>query len=63
MYIKGLAVKAMVYIMYEDCPVGIPSDYYVNVCREGYRDFSLDEYYLDKALRESKEAVYETKVS
>ena len=47
--------KAFVYIMHEDRPFGMPSAYYVNVCRIGYQDFGFDETYLFKALKKSKE--------
>ena len=48
--------KAFVYIMHEDRPLGIPSAYYIDVCRIGYQDFGFDETYLFKALKKSKEA-------
>ena len=44
------------YIMHEDRPLGIPSAYYIDVCRIGYQDFGFDETYLFKALKKSKEA-------
>ena len=49
--VNGQALKAFVYSMHEDRPHGIPSDWYVEICREGYRDFGLDEYYLNEAVR------------
>ena len=49
--------KAFVYIMHEDRPFGIPSAYYIDVCRIGYQDFGFDETYLFKALKKSKETV------
>lgn len=45
------------YIMHEDRPFGIPSAYYIDVCRTGYQDFGFDETYLFKALKKSKETV------
>lgn len=44
--------------MHEDRPFGIPSKFYVDVCRIGYQDFGFDETYLFKALKKSKEAVH-----
>ena len=40
-----------VYIMHEDRPFGVPSDYYVDVCREGYAAFGFDQGKLTEALR------------
>ena len=48
--------KAFVYIMHENRPFGIPSAYYIDVCRICYQDFGFDETYLFKALKKSKEA-------
>ena len=31
-----------VYIMHEDRKMGLPSMYYVQVCKDGYRDFGFD---------------------
>ena len=42
--------EAMVYIMRDDAPEGTPSPYYVEVVRQGYRDFGMDEKYLDESL-------------
>lgn len=38
-----------VYIMHEERPIGIPSNEYVRVCAEGYRDFGFDFAYLKDA--------------
>lgn len=32
----------IVYVMRDGAPYGIPSDYYMQVCREGYRDFGFE---------------------
>ena len=40
-----------VYIMHEDRPFGIPTRYYVDVCREGYDAFGFDQGILSEALR------------
>ena len=47
--------KAFVYIMHEDRPFGIPSDYYIDVCAEGYQAFRFDIAYLADAYYYSKE--------
>ena len=44
-----------VYIMHEDRQAGIPSKYYVDVCREGYDAFGFDQGKLTEALRFSAE--------
>ena len=47
-------LDCFVYIMHEERPFGIPSRYYVDRCREGYRDFGFDEKVLDRALSDTK---------
>ena len=44
-----------VYIMHEDRQAGIPSKYYMDVCREGYDAFGFDQGKLTEALRFSAE--------
>lgn len=51
---KKHKVKAFVYIMHEDRPFGIPSQYYVETCLTGYKTFGFDEKLLYKAIRESE---------
>lgn len=46
-------IEAFVYIMHEERPLGIPSSFYVEVCKEGYKDFGFDEKYLRAALKAS----------
>ena len=56
--IDGSRVKRLpvfVYIMHEDSPVGIPMQYYVDTCLEGYRAFSFDERKLSDAIKLSLE--------
>lgn len=48
--------RCFIYIMHEDRPVGMPSDFYVRVCQEGYRDFGFDRSFLDDALSRTWEA-------
>lgn len=47
-------VKAFVYIMHEDRPLGIPSQYYVETCLTGYKTFGFDTKNLYNAIYESK---------
>ena len=47
---KRRTVDAFVYIMREDRPYGIPGDYYVRVCRQGYDTFGFDQEKLSEAL-------------
>lgn len=42
--------EALVYIMTEGRPLGIPSDLYVDTCIEGYQDFGFDYAPLEEAL-------------
>ena len=48
-------LPVFVYIMHEDRPVGIPMQYYVDTCLEGYRVFSFDEEKLSDAIKFSLE--------
>lgn len=47
------SVVAMIYIMDERRPVGIPSHAYLTTCGEGYLDFNFDLSYLETALKYS----------
>jgi len=44
---------AFVYIMHENCPLGTPSEIYMDVCRVGYEKFGFDEKFLRAALERS----------
>lgn len=44
---------AFVYIMHEERSLGEPSQAYVDVCREGYREFGFEERFIDKAIERS----------
>ena len=35
--------KVFVYIMHEDRPLGLPSEFYMETCRQGYQSFGFDE--------------------
>lgn len=42
--------SAMVYIMRDGAKEGTPSEYYESVVRQGYRDFGLDQSYLNESI-------------
>ena len=53
-------LDAFVYIMHEERPIGVPSEYYVQVCLDGYRSFGFSPKFINDALKRSKkEAGYE----
>ena len=57
---EDISAEAMVYIMHENRPVGLPSPQYLLTCRQGYCDFGFDLKYLLDAVgtsRRMKEAV------
>lgn len=48
--------KAFVYIMHEDRAIGIPSDFYMRTCMEGYNSFRFDKNILIDAYDKCREA-------
>ena len=52
--LDGKKEVAFVYIMHEERELGIPSDYYVEVCKAGYEAFSFDKRYLTNAIKRCK---------
>lgn len=44
---------AFVYIMHENRPLGMPSEIYMDTCREGYEEFGFDEKFLIAAMERS----------
>ena len=44
---------AFFYTMYEEYPLGLPTEEYLETCRQGYRDFGFDEKVLEEALTNS----------
>ena len=46
---------AFVYIMHEDRPIGVPSDFYMDTCLEGYDTFYFDSSILLAAYDKSLE--------
>ena len=55
---KGTAEKtAFVYIMHEERPLGVPTGYYIQVCRQGYCDFRFDMRLIYEACQKSLKGV------
>mgnify|MGYP002626078655 FL=1 len=55
---KGTAEKtAFVYIMHEERPLGVPTGYYIQVCRQGYYDFGFDMRLIYEACQKSLKGV------
>lgn len=42
-----------VYIMHEDRPLGLPSEYYLETCLQGYQSFRFDKKILFQAYADS----------
>ena len=51
--LKGKSVSAMIYIMNEGRPLGVPSPYYYNIIAQGYRDAEFDINFFKQAVRDS----------
>lgn len=47
-------LDAFVYIMHEDRRIGVPTRHYIDTCKEGCRDFGLDETVLREAVEYSR---------
>lgn len=55
--VNSRKIKAFVYIMHEDRPLGIPSRQYVHTCADGYMDFGFSLKHLEIALNISEQGV------
>ena len=53
-YFKYYNKKVMTYIMNKKTTFRYPSEKYLNVIKQGYRDCKLDDKFLIKALRSNK---------
>lgn len=53
---------AMIYIMNDGFDYGIPSQFYYNTIRQGYKDCHLDLKYLDNAVQEMNDIVEEMEI-
>ncbi len=47
--------KVFVYIMHEDRSLGLPSEYYMETCLQGYHSFGFDVAFLKQAYADSRE--------
>ena len=45
--------KAFVYIMHEERNCGIPTKFYMSICKKGYKDFGFDTVHLDLAFEDT----------
>lgn len=54
--------EAMLYVMNDGYDYGMPSQYYLNIIRQGYKDCHLDMKYLDNAVKEIGEIVEEMEI-
>lgn len=52
---KRRTVTAFAYIMHEDRPIGIPSNFYMRTCLEGYDTFCFDKNFLVDAYSKCRE--------
>ena len=52
-YFKYYSRKVMTYIMTKKSPFKYPSEKYLNVIKQGYKDCKLEKKYLNKALTQS----------
>ena len=52
--LHGKEINALVYIMTPGHRIAPPSDYYLNVIKEGYRDFGFDTTPLLKAAAQAR---------
>ena len=48
-----------VYIMHEDRPFGVPSNFYMRTCLSGYKSFGFDSRYLAEAIKTSRRMCHE----
>jgi gamma-glutamylcyclotransferase (GGCT)/AIG2-like uncharacterized protein YtfP len=53
--LDGRKIKAMIYIMNEKYPVGVPNEGYYKTIAEGYQSSNFDVSVLDEAVRFSAE--------
>ena len=54
MYFKYYSKKVMTYIMNKKTPFRYPTEKYLNVIKQGYKDCKLDKKFLIKALQSNK---------
>ncbi len=43
-------IKGIIYIMHEDRKFEIPKKWYIDICKDGYKEFGFDASILDEAV-------------
>lgn len=51
---KRRTITAFAYIMHEDRPIGIPSEFYLRTCLDGYEAFGFDKRVLMRAYEKCR---------
>lgn len=51
---KRRTITAFAYIMHEDRPIGIPSEFYLRTCLDGYGAFGFDKRVLINAYNKCR---------
>lgn len=54
-------VKAFMYFMNEDSEIGLPSEFYLKTCLQGYKDFGFDKRTLMRTLERVRRVLDERK--
>lgn len=54
-------VKAFVYFMNEDSKIGLPNEFYLKTCLQGYKDFGFDKRILKRTLERVRRVLNERK--
>ncbi len=50
--------KCFAYIMSDSRPIGIPTDYYLHTCLEGYEDFGFDKRILRRTVERMRKILW-----
>lgn len=58
-FFEGKTLRAMAYVMNERYPYTVPSRGYESIIAEGYRDMGVPRRILDRAIKETMEAIYD----
>ena len=55
--LNGKEIKALVYIMNEEYTYNLPSNEYLKICMDGYKDFNFNNEELKRALEYTYENI------
>lgn len=58
-FFDGRKLRAMAYVMNERYPYTVPSRGYESIIARGYRDMGVPRRILDRAIKETMEAIYD----